>query len=149
MDMIMQLGEIPDQELLQSFLWEQAEKHGATAELASLAKRVSHLLKHEIVLEALSAEQRWPELHLAIADPDDEIRLAEGFADLVYKVGEDFVLVDYKTDEKVGVSQIMHYQQQLGAYALILEKLTGSLPARILLLHAEESGTSEIPIYLD
>jgi len=149
MDLIMQLGKTPDQETLQSFLWEQAEKHGALEEIASLTQRVSHLLKHPIVLEALSAEQRWPELHLAIADPEDEIRLAEGFADLVYKLGEEYILVDYKTDKTIGTPQIMHYQQQLGAYALILEKLTGALPSRILLLHAQESGTSEIPIYLD
>jgi hypothetical protein len=43
----------------------------------------------------------------------------------------------------------MHYQQQLGAYALILEKLTGSLPTKILLLHAEETGTTDIELYID
>lgn len=149
MDMVMKLGKVPDQETLQSFLWEQAEKHGALVELASLTKRVSHLLQNAIVLEALSAERRWPELHLAISDPDDEIRLAEGFADLVYKLGDEYVLVDYKTDKALGSKEIMHYQQQLGAYALILEKLTGVLPTRILLLHAKESGTEEVPIYVD
>jgi len=149
MDLVMSFGEIPDQETLQSFLWQQAEKHGAMVELTSLTKRVSHLLKHPIVLEALEAEQRWPELHLAIADPSDEIRLAEGFADLVYKSSEGYILVDYKTDKEIGASQIMHYQQQLGAYALILEKLTGSMPTKIWLLHAEETGTTEVELFID
>jgi len=149
MDLVISFGGIPDQETLQSFLWQQAEKHGAMLELISLTKRVGHLLKHPIVLEALEAEQRWPELHLAIADPNDDIRLAEGFADLVYKTAEGYILVDYKTDKDIGASQIMHYQQQLGAYALILEKLTGSLPTKILLLHAEETGTTDIELYID
>lgn len=149
MELVIRHGQIPDEETLQTYLWNQAELHGALDELASLSRRVSHLLKNSTVLEALSTEERWPELHLAIADPDDEIRLAEGFADLVYKNDKGYVLVDYKTDKEIGASQIMHYQQQLGAYAIILEKLTGSLPVRIVLLHAQETGVEEIELYLD
>ena len=104
------------------------------------------LLKSEIVLEALSADQRWPELHLAIADPTDEIRLAEGFADLVYKTAKGYVLVDYKTDKEIGIDSLMHYEQQLGAYGLILEQLTGSRPERTLLLHITEDSVETIEL---
>lgn len=146
MDLIMKHGEVPDEETLQTFLWQLAEQENILDDLAKLSKKIHMLLKSEIVLEALSAEQRWPELHLAIADPTDEIRLAEGFADLVYKTAEGYVLVDYKTDKEIGIDSLMHYEQQLGAYGLILEQITGSLPERTLLLHITENSVETIEL---
>jgi ATP-dependent exoDNAse (exonuclease V) beta subunit len=146
MDLIMKHGSSPDDETLQVFLWQLAEQENVLQDLPDLARKIQMLLESEIVQEALAAEQRWPELHLAIADPDDEIRLAEGFADLVYKTESGYVLVDYKTDKEITVSSMSHYEQQLGAYGLILKQLTGSLPERTILLHITEDAVDTIEL---
>jgi ATP-dependent exoDNAse (exonuclease V) beta subunit len=72
--------------------------------------------------------------------------LAEGFADLVYKTESGYVLVDYKTDKEITVSSMNHYEQQLGAYGLILKQLTGSLPERTILLHITEDTVDTIEL---
>jgi ATP-dependent exoDNAse (exonuclease V) beta subunit len=123
-----------------------AEQENVLQDLPHLTRKIQMLLRSEIVQEALAAEQRWPELHLAIADPEDEIRLAEGFADLVYKTESGYVLVDYKTDKEITVSSMNHYEQQLGAYGLILKQLTGSLPERTILLHITEDSVDTIDL---
>lgn len=146
MDQIMKHGVVPDEETLQTFIWQLAEQENVLEDLAALSKKIQMLLSSEIVIEALDSDQRWPELHLAIADPSDEIRLAEGFADLVYKTATGYVLVDYKTDKDIGLESMMHYEQQLGAYGLILKQLTGSLPERTLLLHITEDSVDTIEL---
>ena len=146
MDMIIRHGEVPDDMLLQNFIWQNAQRENMLDEVASLTSRVKLLMESPVVLEAMQAENRWPELHLAISDPNDQVRLAEGFADLVYESATGYVLVDYKTDVKIDTEKRMHYQQQLGAYALILEKLTGKLPERILLLQVSDTKVREIDL---
>ena len=149
MDLVMKHGRIPDQETLQAFFWQMAHEQDVLDDLGELSHKINLLLENEIVVEALESEQRWPELHLAIADPNDAIRLAEGFADLVYKTSTGYVLVDYKTDKTIDLKKQMHYSQQLGAYALILKHLTGEFPERVLLLHVQENDVETIPLYLD
>jgi ATP-dependent helicase/nuclease subunit A len=149
MDLVMKHGRIPDQETLQAFLWQMAHEQDVLGDLGELTHKINLLLETEVVHEALQAEKRWPELHLAIADPNDSVRLAEGFADLVYKTSTGYVLVDYKTDKKIDLEKRMHYSQQLGAYALILEHLTGEFPERVLLLHVREDDVETIPLYLN
>ncbi len=63
--------------------------------------------------------------------------MAEGFADLVFLAHDGYVLVDYKTDKEITAQSYNHYQQQLGAYALILKELTGQMPSRIVLAHVD------------
>jgi ATP-dependent helicase/nuclease subunit A len=146
MDLVMKHGESPDDETLQRFIWQMASQENCMDDLANLNRKVAMLLASEIVIEALAAEQRWPELHLAIGDPNDEIRLAEGFADLVYKTATGYVLVDYKTDKEITFQSMSHYSQQLGAYGIILEKLTGAAPERILLLHITNDSVETIDL---
>jgi ATP-dependent helicase/nuclease subunit A len=146
MDLIIRHGSVPDDEELQAFLWQLAEQENVLQDLPDLARKIEMLLESDVVLEALEAEQSWPELQLAIADPEDEIRLAEGFADLVYKTPTGYVLVDYKTDKEITLSSMMHYEQQLGAYGLIIKQLTGSLPERTILLHITEDSVETIDL---
>jgi ATP-dependent helicase/nuclease subunit A len=147
MDQIIQYGAVPDAELLLEFINSKAVEENAVEFIGDLERRVSLLLSSEIVLEALASEERYPELHLAIADPNDDIKVAEGFADLVYKSPKGgYVLVDYKTDKEILGEQLLHYSQQLGAYAIILEELTGQKPERILLLHAKPDSVATIPL---
>jgi ATP-dependent exoDNAse (exonuclease V) beta subunit len=72
--------------------------------------------------------------------------LAEGFADLVFLADDGYVLVDYKTDKTITPESYNHYQQQLGAYALILKELTGQMPSRIVLAHVDREKYTEIPL---
>ena len=72
--------------------------------------------------------------------------MAEGFADLVYKTKTGYVLVDYKTDKEITLSSMTHYEQQLGAYGLIIKQLTGSLPERTVLLHVTEESVETIDL---
>jgi len=146
MDLIIRHGSRPDDETLQTFLWQLAEQENVLDTLPDLTRKIHMLLDSDVVQEALSAEQRWPELHLAIADPEDEIRLAEGFADLVYKTKTGYILVDYKTDKEITLSSMTHYEQQLGAYGLIIKQLTGSLPERTILLHITEESVETIDL---
>jgi len=146
MDLIIRHGSRPDDETLQTFLWQLAEQENVLDALPDLTRKIHMLLDSDVVQEALSAEQRWPELHLAIADPEDEIRLAEGFADLVYKTKTGYVLVDYKTDKEITLRSMTHYEQQLGAYGLIIKQLTGSLPERTVLLHITEESVETIDL---
>jgi ATP-dependent helicase/nuclease subunit A len=147
MDLIIQHGAVPDAQLLTEFINSKAVEENALEFLEDLERRVKLLLTSEVVLEALASDERYPELHLAIADPDDDIKVAEGFADLVYKSPKGgYVLVDYKTDKEVLGEQLLHYSQQLGAYAIILEVLTGQKPERILLLHAKPDSVVTIPL---
>jgi ATP-dependent helicase/nuclease subunit A len=147
MDLIIQHGAVPDEELLTDFINSKAAEENAIEFLPDLKRRVKLLLTSEVVLEALASDERYPELHLAITDPDDDIKVAEGFADLVYKSPKGgYVLVDYKTDKEILGEQLLHYSQQLGAYAIILEALTGKKPERILLLHAKPDSVATIPL---
>jgi ATP-dependent helicase/nuclease subunit A len=147
MDLIIQHGAVPDEELLTDFINSKAAEENAIEFLPDLERRVKLLLTSEVVLEALASDERYPELHLAITDPDDDIKVAEGFADLVYKSPKGgYVLVDYKTDKEILGEQLLHYSQQLGAYAIILEALTGKKPERILLLHAKPDSVATIPL---
>lgn len=147
MDLIIQYGAVPQAELLTEFINSKAVEENALEFLGDLERRAKLLLTSEVVLEALASDERYPELHLAITDPDDDIKVAEGFADLVYKSPTGgYVLVDYKTDKEVLGEQLLHYSQQLGAYAIILEALTGQKPERILLLHAKPDSVVTIPL---
>ena len=147
MDLIIQHGSVPDEELLMQFIRSKALEENAVDFLPDLEKRIRLLLTSEVVLEALASDERYPELHLAITDPNDQIKVAEGFADLVYKSAKGgYVLVDYKTDKDIAGEDLLHYSQQLGAYAIILESLTGQKPERVILLHAKPDKVVTIPL---
>ena len=137
MDLIMRHGSVPDQKTLDAFIAEMLEAESAQQDEQDVRKRISMLLEADIIKEALAAEKRWPELHLAISSSTGQVKLAEGFADLVFLANDGYVLVDYKTDKEITAQSYNHYQQQLGAYALILKELTGQMPSRIVLAHVD------------
>jgi len=146
MDLIMRHGSIPDQKTLDAFIAEMLEAESAQQDEQDVRKRISMLLEASIIKEALAAERRWPELHLAISSTGGQVKLAEGFADLVFLANDGYVLVDYKTDKAITPESYNHYQQQLGAYALILKGLTGKMPSRIVLAHVDREKFTEITL---
>ena len=78
------------------------------------------------VQRALASEQLWRELF--VAAPIDG-RAVEGFVDLLFREGDDLVVVDYKTDDVVDEAAVeralIRYRPQAAAYALALEHTTG------------------------
>jgi len=78
------------------------------------------------VQRALASAQMWRELF--VAAPVDG-RAVEGFVDLLFREGDDLIVVDYKTDDVVDDAAIeralVRYRPQAAAYALALEHTTG------------------------
>ncbi|HUP75999.1 MAG TPA: UvrD-helicase domain-containing protein [Acidimicrobiales bacterium] len=78
------------------------------------------------VQRALAAAQLWRELFVAAPIAG---RAVEGFVDLLFREGDDLVVVDYKTDDVVddaGIEgAVVRYRPQAAVYALALEHTTG------------------------
>jgi ATP-dependent helicase/nuclease subunit A len=149
MEKIIKLGRIPDDELLEGFIW--AEGLESAGKLRSSIKAI---LKTDLLKEALASKERYPELHLSLVDPSDDVKMVEGFADLVYKFDDGYVLVDYKTDSPDSLEKrMLHYMDQLGKYSIVLERLTGKKPAHVYILHVHthpstgETSARSLPIY--
>jgi ATP-dependent exoDNAse (exonuclease V) beta subunit len=146
MDLIMRMNRVPTDSEVVALVTAKTLQENAVEFETDILNRVRLLLGSNIVQEALSSAHRWPELHLAIADSSDDIRVAEGFADLVYKSDSGYVLVDYKTDKTIDADTYLHYQQQLSAYSIILQNLLGEAPAKIVVLHVTPDTVKEIKI---
>jgi ATP-dependent helicase/nuclease subunit A len=146
MELIMLGSGIPTQNELDNYISQLVAKEQAQDVLEELKSRISALLSNAEILEALSSSLRWPELHLAKQVNEGSIRFVEGFADLVYKAADGYVLVDYKTDTDLEVSKA-HYELQLGAYADILKDIIGEPVARVLIVYAKtnEAETLRLP----
>jgi ATP-dependent helicase/nuclease subunit A len=147
MELIMLGSGIPTQIELDNFIAQLVAKEQAEDVLEDVKSRISSLLANAEILEALSSNLRWPELHLAKQVSEGSIRFVEGFADLVYKANDGYVLVDYKTDGDLEAS-MAHYENQLGAYADILKDIIGEPLARVLIVHAkpDEAVTKRLSI---
>ena len=78
------------------------------------------------VQRALAAPQHWRELFVAAPVAG---RAVEGFVDLLFREGDDLVVVDYKTDDLADDAAVdravIRYRPQAAAYALALEHTTG------------------------
>jgi len=136
MELVMLGNGVPSEQELAGYVSQLVIKEQAEDSREEIASRVKALLANAEILEALSSNLRWPELHLAKQVDEGSIRFVEGFADLVYKAKDGYVLVDYKTDADLEAS-MDHYKEQLGAYAEILKDITGMPVARVLIIHAK------------
>lgn len=147
MELIMLGSGMPTETELDGYVAQLVAQEQAEEVLEDVKSRINSLLVNSEILEALSSDLRWPELHLARQVNEGSIRFVEGFADLVYKAADGYVLVDYKTDGDLEVS-MDHYKEQLGAYAGILKGITGEPVARVLIVHAttEESITRRLTV---
>lgn len=145
MDMVMRSASIPSAEAVEDFVLRLVAQEQAEDQVGEIRERVEKLLENAEVKEALATEFRWPELQLAMKVESGTIRYVEGFADLVYKSPDGYVLVDYKTDGDIEAS-MDHYKEQLGSYAEVIEQITGEKLAKVLLIHArtDEAETREL-----
>jgi ATP-dependent exoDNAse (exonuclease V) beta subunit len=145
MESIMLGSGIPTQNELDHYISKSVAKEQAEEVVEEVRSRISALLANAEILEALSSSLRWPELHLAKQVNEGSIRFVEGFADLVYKAADGYVLVDYKTDGDLEAS-MAHYEEQLGAYADILKDIIGEPLARVLIVHAKTEKAVTRPV---
>jgi len=136
MELVMLGNGLPSDAQVQEYVSKLVAKEQAEDVSQEVESRLKSLLANTEILEALSSDLRWPELHLAKQVDEGSIRFVEGFADLVYKAQDGYVLVDYKTDADLQAS-MDHYREQLGAYAYILKDITGVPVARVLIIHAK------------
>jgi ATP-dependent helicase/nuclease subunit A len=145
MELVMLGATMPSQETVNKFINQLVEREQIEDQRVELETRISKLLSNSEIIEALETQDRWPELHLAKKVDEGSIRFVEGFADLVYKASDGYVLVDYKTDADLKAS-MDHYREQLGAYADIIEEITGEKIARVLIIHARLDEAETVPL---
>lgn len=98
-------------------------------------QRVGAAMSSAIAAEAFGAQRRWTELYLAAPQEGEEVRLVEGYADLVFDTEDGLVLVDHKSDAVLPGESLAHYQAQLDGYADLLRRATGRPVVRQVLLH--------------
>ena len=103
-----------------------AALEGVTEWVDTIARAAEAARGCATVQRALAAPEHWRELFVAAPVAG---RAIEGFVDLLFRDGDDLVVVDYKTDE-VGDDAaidraVARYRPQAAAYALALEHTTG------------------------
>ena len=73
--------------------------------------------------------------------------LVQGTIDCCFIEGDEWVLLDYKTDRTDDMALLRsHYEKQLKVYALALERITGMRVKQRLLCLLESGGTLELGI---
>jgi len=114
---------------------EPEARHAAAAEDVDpglVASMVAAALASPSVVEAARSEH-WRELF--VAAPLSTDLLLEGYIDLAYRTDSGLVVIDYKTDswndEEDLSAKVTRYRLQGAAYALALQKATGTRVERM------------------
>lgn len=110
-------------------------------EFGSVQMMVRAALDSDLMRRALASPRRWTELYLAAPVDDPQVRLVEGFADLLFEDDEGLVLVDYKTDVSISAEARQHYGDQLRAYAELIRRATGMTVQACHILHLSAEGS--------
>ena len=85
-------------------------------------EHLERALESELMQRAARAEVVHRELPLAsVASEDDRTVITEGVADLLFQLEGRWVLVDYKSDASILEERLAGYEQQVRAYASMLE----------------------------
>ena len=99
------------------------DNSGISQEQASLAVEwVEKTLQSKIIQQARGSKKVFRELPLTVQQADGSYLNA--VLDLAFLDGDQWILVDYKTDQKKEPG-MEKYQKQLGIYSELLEKMTG------------------------
>lgn len=145
------LAKRENSEMLRKLAESQAGNFGVhkSKELDEICQLSKMALASKTVLEA-SQKKHWKEVY--VAAPIAEEKLIYGYIDLIFQdANGHLAIIDYKTAANAATFQnsIDKYQKQLAAYALAVEKSTGILVSRcilIVLLRQEKKATEhEIP----
>ena len=136
----------------------QAAAEGVIGHETRIAARARAALGTDVVRLALAHSYR-REMYvaapvLAVADPDGEPVIIEGYVDLVVDTPDGLVVVDYKTDawrdQRDLDAKVARYRLQGATYALALEAATGQPVTRCVFVFlgddgAEERDVSDLP----
>jgi ATP-dependent exoDNAse (exonuclease V) beta subunit len=116
---------------LERFVRAHARRLGATEEerLAAVSA-VEAALRHPLLKRATASAERRREASLTVTLPDGT--LAEGIADLAYREGEQWTVVDFKTDFELDERK-EEYERQLTVYARAISQATGIAAIPIIL----------------
>ena len=115
----------------------------AVSDVAAMVRRAAEA---PIVREAVASGRYWREFHVGapLDLPGGGTVTVEGFIDLLVEIGEDLVVVDYKTDstrDRSAAEVVTKYRPQAATYALALEASLGRpIPRCIFVL---SGGTSD------
>jgi ATP-dependent exoDNAse (exonuclease V) beta subunit len=105
----------------------------APAALAA-AEIVETVLAHDLLVRAREAARRGDcrrETPVVCALEDGT--MAEGVADLAFREGDRWTVVDYKTDRELASAPQEHYRRQLALYAWAIQRATGAPADGVLL----------------
>lgn len=113
---------------------EEAEREGLAGRASAVQALVVAALGHPLLRRAASGGAR---REVYVGAPIDEV-LVEGYVDLLWREEDGIHVVDYKTDawwdEASLAEKAAHYRPQLTAYALALERATGSAVVEAVML---------------
>ena len=94
----------------------------AEPQIDAVAAVVRAALAHPMLDRARAASVCRRELPLTLATGD---AIVEGIADLAFEEGDQWVVVDFKTDIEIGRLGLERYRRQVGFYAAAIERATG------------------------
>jgi ATP-dependent exoDNAse (exonuclease V) beta subunit len=144
LDGIVRIGEAVTSEQVSAICVTAADDEGIASQAGEVHARVTNGLATDLMHEALAAPRRWSELYLSAPVTHLEVRLVEGFADLVFESVDGLVLVDYKTDELLSPETLPHYREQLATYAKLIELATQRAVSRRAILRLTQDGADTL-----
>ncbi|MBU6244123.1 MAG: UvrD-helicase domain-containing protein [Actinomycetales bacterium] len=142
LDRVMQQGSGARDEDISTGCLLACEAEQVTDELTSVRRLVDAALGCELMRRAMASPRRWMELYLAAPVDDEQVRLVEGFADLLFEDDAGLILVDYKTDASISAEVRQHYADQLRAYAELIRRSTGKTVTACHILHLSADGAT-------
>ena len=125
---------------------EEAARHGIPDRQPLVQKLAENALKMETVGCAAKAGTLYREVPFAVCVGGT---ILEGLIDLAFDDGSGLVIADYKTDDVPGDNLAEHaeaYRSQIGAYALAVREVFGTLPksASLVFLRAGREVSVEV-----
>lgn len=96
-------------------------------EIDAALSTVTNALDHPLMQRARKAAasgQCYREMPVVLQDAEGS--LIEGVADLVFREDQQWVVIDFKTDQELLASELDRYQLQVEIYAITLAKATGT-----------------------
>jgi ATP-dependent helicase/nuclease subunit A len=131
------LGSSRNPELLAALVAASCEREGVAASRDEVTKLVRSVQRAPVLAEADSG-RAWRELPLSVVEHGV---LIEGVIDLLIERSDgSLVVVDYKTDqvrtEAEADEKLARYALQGGAYALMVERHLGRIPAEVVFIFA-------------
>ncbi|MBV9951470.1 MAG: PD-(D/E)XK nuclease family protein, partial [Acidimicrobiia bacterium] len=124
----------------------QCQAEAIPERVDTVTKLVADALGSSIVQEA-AARSYWREVYACTPVGG---RLLEGYIDLLYRVDDGLVVVDYKTAATTDRTQLAErvegYRLQGGSYAISVERSTGEPVRRVVFLFLTPGGAVEIEL---